>query len=412
MDSQKIIYVLVFIGFMSACTHKTNNYYFGKTDSVKVDESKVVLTRFPSQIDEINDSVIGAINSYQKLSLYNIYSGKNIANFSTEKVNMDSLIQNTFQKKYTGEKKFIYDRKNAGGLSDGNAQVNLFQYSGNTFYIHVRTQAEIVYLKDSTELLEYEKDEKVKQLKKRYKDVKIHSFDYLNFLFVTDNSFNLKEIIPLYENPTLKSNHYFPIYEKAFAVHNNNAYVYLIKDDESYETMRSEKQLQPYYLAKIDLKNEQKSEFLLSNNDIDFNDFTINDYYAASFKFFENDGNILYTNSKDICEVENGRKVFSRKDLRSNEWIEDFYVHNKNIVMFNYNVNRKKHPTEFDEHYVVDSISDKKIRIFNTQNLQWSTEKEIKVLSMLAVSITKDKIIYVDKDKQNYYFKYIRYNEN
>ena len=96
---KKIVYLFVITGFISACTHKTGNYIFENTIAVKVDESKLVLTRFPSQVETIRDSIIAMLNSYQKLSLYNIYSGKNIDNFSIHHINFDSLIHNTFQKK-------------------------------------------------------------------------------------------------------------------------------------------------------------------------------------------------------------------------------------------------------------------------------------------------------------------------
>ncbi|MBA3706464.1 MAG: hypothetical protein H0W84_11375 [Bacteroidetes bacterium] len=409
----RTVYILVLIGFMGACTHKTSTYNFESADSVKIDESKVVLTRFPIQLEEINDSVIGAINSRKTLSLYNIYSGKNIANFLVDNINFDSLIQSTFQKKYEGKRNYSYSKEALAGLLDMVEQVNVFQYTDTTFYIYVNTISEVDNLNDTALLLKYYDMKGIKKLKKTNKELKMRTNEFVHFLFITDNQFVLKEIIPLYDPPMLKKNNYSPIYERAFYVDGNDLHYFLMKNSEAYETLRSKKNLKSSYTAVSDLKDETKTRLLLNNDIIDYSDFSFDDYLGSSAKFTKKNNELIYFNGKEICEVKNGKKIFSKKNLNANEWITTFYINEdkQKIITLNYNKDKKKNPTEFEEHYAVDSVNTIRIKIFDIKTSKWIAEKKLTDYHYPPL-ITKNKIIYFDKDKQNYYIKYIRYNEN
>ncbi len=398
---------------MSACTHKTTNYNFENASAVKVDESKLVLTRFPVQLEEINDSIVAAINSYKTVSLYNIFSGKNVANFSLININFDSLIQQTFQKKYEGERKYNYNKGAVAGLAGMGEKTGLFQYIHNKFYICVSVLSEVSYLHDSTELLKLNENEKIKQFKKTHKEVNVRITDYVNFLFVTDDKFNLQEVIPLYTPPLFKNNNYYPIYERAFYVDGNDLHVFLLKTNEPYETVRSKKDVSSYYTAVINLEDETKTHFTLNNDAIDYSGFSYDDYLGSATKFYNKNNALLFFNGKEICEVKSGKKVFSRKNLKANEWVNSFYVNevDHKIVLVDYEKDKKKTPTEFEEHYAIDSLNTARIRIFDTKNLQWIVEKKLPLTFHFPFLVTKNKIIYLDKDKQSYYFNCIKYNE-
>ncbi|MGQ0827717.1 MAG: hypothetical protein ACT4ON_04920 [Bacteroidota bacterium] len=405
--------LLLFTGviFITACGNKNNTCNFQNIDSVKIDESIVVLTTFPKQIEGINDSIVAVINSYEHLSCYNIFSGKNIKNFAVNYINFDSLIRNTYQKKYEGKRTYTYDKASNTGLKGlGGEKIGLFQYIDNVFYIYVSTLAKVNYINDSVELLKVYNNEKIKQLRKTNKELIITINDYVQFMFVTDDAFNIKKIIPLYDAPALKKSNYYALYERAFYLSGNNLYTFLMKNDEAYETMRSKKDINSYYAGVIDLEDETKSRLLLNNNNIDYSHFSFNDYLGSPVKFYNKEKTLLFFNGKEICEVNTGKKIFSGKNLKANEWMSSFYMNDNKIVMVNYNQDRKKHPTEFEEHYAIDSINTARIKVFDTKTAQWISEKSLPVFH-LPFLITKNKIIFLDKDKQNYYFKYIKYNE-
>nr|MBA3971341.1 hypothetical protein [Bacteroidota bacterium] len=384
----KLNYLWVMIGFVG-CTHKTDTYNFETINTVKMDESKVVLSRYPSQVEAINDSIIAAVNSYQTVSLYNIYSGKNTLNFSTRTVNFDSLTKYTYQKKYEGTRKYIYD-SSSEGLSGEGGQVKSFQYADNTFYILISTMAEVSYVNDSSALATYSENEKVKQLKKKYGAVNMRVMDYMNFLFVTDDQFNLKKIIPLYESKNLKNSHYFPIYERAFLANKNHIYVYLSKDNEAYTTMRSKKQLQDLYIAKINIQDSEKTECFVGKANIDFAGFTIHDYYAAPIKLSLDDNELIYANSREVCEVESGKKIFSAKNLLSNESIASCYIDSKKqIIMVNYLTDSKNNPTEFDIQYALDSLHSLAVKVFDMKTQKWLSEKKLPSAVHLPFSVSR-----------------------
>ncbi|HEY0029728.1 MAG TPA: hypothetical protein VGC65_03130 [Bacteroidia bacterium] len=412
---KKLFYVTLVTCFLSACAQKTSNYNFESASSVKIDESKVVLTRFPSVLTEIDDSTIAAINSLRKLSIYNIYSGKNIANFTTEKIKFDSLIRETFQKKYEGRRQYIYDEATAGGLSEGNSQVLFFYYSDNTFYIYVNTLAQVNYINDPAELLKYSENEKIKELKKESGDVNLQIMQYLEFVFVVDKNLRLQKILPLYEKTQLKNDKYSPFYQKGFAVSNSKLFVPIQKDDQSFEKITSQLKWESNLntLAVFDLKNDQKTDYRLGFKDIDFNDFSLHDYFSSAFVFRKNTNGLSFSNGKDICEIESGKKLFSKKQLRTNEWIQSYQMDdNQNLILVTYTLDKNANPTEFEKNYGLDSLSSIQLRTFNTQSMEWGNEKALPTSINLSMLVTHDKLIYFDKDEENYYLKFIPYHEN
>ena len=79
--------------------------------------------------------------------------------------------------------------------------------------------------------------------------------------------------------------------------------------------------------------------------------------------------------------------------------------------MATYRLEKKQNPTEFEKAYGIDSIADIKLKLFDLEKSTWIAEKDLSVKN-ISLTVTKDKIIFFDKDKQNYYLKYIAYHEN
>jgi hypothetical protein len=411
---KKVSTLLLMIGFMGACTHKTNFYNFETIRSVTIDESKTVLTSFPTVIKEVNDSTIAIINAGQKLSLYNLYSGINTLNFSTENINFDSLIQQTFQKKYAGEREFIYNKQATGGLSEGNCQLLSFDYTAGLFYIYANTLAQVNYMNDSLAVAKFSESEKVKEMQKKNADATIRIMNYLNFIIIVDNHFNLKEIVPLYEKTILQKDNYTAFYQKGFAVSNNKLYAPIQKNNQTFEQIASPVKWDATSntMVMIDLKNKEQANYRLSIKDIDYNGFSLHDYFGVPFSFSNNNNTLQFSNGKEICEIENSKKIFAKKNLSEKEWIQTFNSkEDGKIVMTTYRLDKKLHPTDFEKSYAIDSLNSMKIKLYDTQTSTWTKEKELPIKHFSTI-ITSSKIIYFDKDNTHYYLKYISYNEN
>ena len=407
--------LLIITCFLGGCAQKAGNYVFENADSVKIDESKVVLTKFPSALKLINDSVAAAINSAQKLSLYNINDGKNFANFSSEKINFDSLIKQTFSKKYAGKRTYIYDRSSAAGLSDGNCQMLSFDFSDGLFYLYVNTLVQVEYVNDSAELRKFFEKEKVKEMRKENADATVQIMQYLEFIFVIDPQLKLKEIIPLYERSDLKEKKYTAYYQKGIAINAGKLFVPILKDDQTFDKITSPLKWSTglYTLTTLDLKDNEKTDYKLSYNDISFKEYSLHNYFGASFIFKHSSDGLLFSNGKEICNVETALKIFEKQHLKANEWIQNFhYLSNKKMVLITYTLDKKVKPTELEINYGVDSLSGVKIKIFDTEKSGWSVEKVLPANTTLTYVTTDKKIISFGKDKEHYYFKSIRFNEN
>lgn len=187
-------FLLIFTLFLGGCVQEKSEYVFENTTVSEIDESRIVLTRFPSELREINDSIIGAMNTGTHLSLYNIFTGKNTANFSTESLSIDSLITETYRKKYANKREYIYDATASAGMSGGNAQLLNFYYSENKYYVYVNTLAEVKYVNDTEALQRFLQTANAKQL--NTEDIDIQIMEYLEFLFELDDQLKIEKIIP------------------------------------------------------------------------------------------------------------------------------------------------------------------------------------------------------------------------
>ncbi|MDQ3046669.1 MAG: hypothetical protein M3R27_03905 [Bacteroidota bacterium] len=409
---KQIFSVFILSYFLGACTREVSTVSFQSSDSVAIDESSLVITRFPSSLKQVDDSILGMINNGQNLSLYNMYSGKNVRNFSTQKVNFDSLIQTTFQKQYAGKRIYMYDAATAGGLSDGNSQVLHFDHANDKFYIYVNTMANVDYNKDTSKINQLKKDPQVKAMTEKIGGFKIIVSEYLEFLFVTDKDFHTEEIIPLYPNETISKNKYSCLWSKSFAVDGNSIYVPILQAQDNINLKdKIRGNATSYSLAKVPL-GSGPADFRLSDETISLKDFTTLQFYNASHRFKKSEKGLLYTNGKEICNIEDSEKIFVDTLLKKNEWLVDFYTNGELSTFVSYTLEKKKNPSETDIAYQIDSISGVFMKAYDHQGKKWVAEKIVSTGSGLLFLLTKDKIIRVEKKEENYYFQSTSYVEN
>lgn len=400
--------LLLFTFFLGGCAQKKSEYFFENITSAEIDESKIVLTRFPYELREINDSTIGAMNSGTHLSLYNIFTGKNTANFSTESLSFDSLITETYRKKYANKREYIYDATATTGLSGGNAQLLNFYYSENTFYVYVNTLAEVKYVNDPQELQRFLKTANASNLNPE--DVNIQIMEYLEFVFELDNRLNIKKVIPLYARTKMKTDYYSPFFQKGFAIKGSQLFVPIYNSEKGLSDMSAKMNCNNELscLAKYDLTNDSLVDYTLPYKTIDFIDFSVRNYFTSMFKFRNADSELLFSNGKEIVNVSSEKKVFTKDRLEKNEWISDFEKKNGTITLLTYKLLKKKLPTESEKTYGADSLCDLQIKIYQDELI--ATNKLSHANTSLLVMANK--VVLVEKDKEHYYFKSIGYHEN
>jgi hypothetical protein len=401
--------------FLGACTRETGDYTFDAADSAKIDESQLVLTRFPSGMKAVNDSVLGMVVNGQKIALYNVSTGMNLRNFSSQQMNFDSLIRCTYQEHYKGTRVYTYDALTAGGLSDGNSQVLGFDHDGSSFYIYVNTLVDVNYDQDTAQIKKYESDPQLQAIKKTTGSYNLIVQEYLEFLFVTDEQFRIKNVIPLYEKNALKKEDYAIYYQQEFAVEGNTIYAPVLKNDQVTGNLDAMLKTSPglYSIAKLNTQNTETAELKLSYEQIDYRGFSLGDFFSAPLVLKYNTNEMLFSNGKEICAVESGDKVFAQSPLMKNEWISDFWRNDdRRLTMVTYTTAKKSHPSDIDLAYSIDSISSMHLKIFDKEKQRWLADKPIRALTNPGFLVTSDKIICIEKGKENYFLKIIRYHEN
>jgi hypothetical protein len=396
------------ICLVSSCTHKADSIILSKTANVAIDESSLVLLRLPQKLRPVTDSAIAVINSAQKLSLYNIYSGKNQSNFSLEKFNFDSLVEETYKKKYSGIKEINYEKEYQ--LNGTNYQLINYYNTKNSFYVLVSLLAEVKLLDAAASSLINGLENKAIQAE----DVEIQVMDYLNFVFVTDNNFKIREVIPMYAESFIRNDQYYPYYHKNFLVQENIIYIPVAKIDPN-PNLEAKISAIPgtFSLVKVDLHNQNSLQYLMDNKNLDFSDFRLQDYLATHFSYcITGDHKELFCSAKEIAELsEHESKIFEKKHLQSNEWIESFSeTKNGKFTILSSTVDKKNSVVISGRTCPVDTITAKTLRTFDLSEGKWNAEAKLPLIRS-EMCLSQNKILFLSKDENNYYINYIEFNE-
>ena len=123
------------------------------------------------------------------------------------------------------------------------------------------------------------------------------------------------------------------------------------------------------------------------------------------------EGKSYCSNSKEIVNISNQEKLLTRNDLEKNEWIETFFMFDENtIVMFNGFTTSKKHPTDFEKNYEIDSTINKQIKIIDRVSKKILLKDNLSPSSFSPI-VTESKIIFFSKDAESYYINLINYGK-
>lgn len=393
-----------------ACSHKTNTLSLERAHTIVLDESQKVLLRYPQQLKSIDDSTVAAINSGQSLSFYNFKTGQNTRNISLENFNFDSLIETTYRIKFKEKKHFIYEQ--GYEMNGSNYQFINFTKADNQLYLMVSLLVEVENLVDSTEVQKMRALEETKKLGEKAQNAQIIIMDYVNFIFVYNTSLTLKRIIPIYSESDIRKKNYYAYFHKNFFVKGNFLYVPIAKN-ESVPNLQGKINLNPsnYCLAKIDLSDSAPIAFLVSYKDLDFNDYRLQDYFDSRSSFCNSDQAILYSNGKEVVELETNKKVLEKSKLESNEWIREVFKHSDELYIASYHLNHNGSVVIAGKTCPVDTMEASHLKIYDCTTNAWKSSVLLPIKNQLFC-FANDKLVFITKDDKNYYLNYMNFHEN
>ena len=142
---KQFFFLIMIACLFHSCVEKTSSWSIDKAVQVKLNESEIVLRSMPRRLRVIDDSTVVMITNHQQLSLYNLFTGNNIGNFSASGIHFDSLVDITYNEYYKGRRHYIYDSANAGGVTEGTYQMSDYAQNKGKYYIYLSCETEVKY---------------------------------------------------------------------------------------------------------------------------------------------------------------------------------------------------------------------------------------------------------------------------
>ncbi len=406
----KNTFVYCFLALWGISCNSPQSYFFDEVVSIKVDEKNFVWTQFPTRVISVDSDRIATLNSSQVIAIYDLKTGNNLDFFDISKQNFDkdSLIINTYAKKF--EKKAIYKT-----IEDDNVepfgkktQIKAFSYSDKKFYIQFSVLCDILHQEDSACQQIINENEQLKSLMEKYGSIKLVESNFLDFLCITNEHFQVLNIAPLYYSNFLEEEGISPAYNKYFLWNENKLKFAVSKS--SYQEVSKDRNYK-ISLATGDIFNTENIVIPENNLNLDYSDFGVQKIYSSPLLFSRIGDKNYCSNSKEVINVSDQDKLLIKDDLEKNEWIEAFsMIDNNTIVMLNTFNTSKKHPTDFEKNYEIDSTINKQIKIIDRSSKKILLKDNL-LPSSYSPIITESKIIYFSKDAEGYYINLINYGK-
>jgi hypothetical protein len=154
--------------------------------------------------------------------------------------------------------------------------------------------------------------------------------------------------------------------------------------------------------ACLDMKDTSQAELVCSNNDLNYEDFRFVDYLGGYINFEDSPEGYVFCNGKEIYCFDNHKKILEKETIRPNEWINGYYLGAEEILLSTHVLEKKAHPTKFDIAYGLDSIASNNIVcIDRVSGLKQLIKLDIR--EAYSFALTSDKLVFIERDKENYY---------
>ena len=405
---KSLFFVSLISLLLSSCGREEKSWTLSGPVRVPIDESKIVLQMFPLRIKKMDDSTVVMLTNRKQLGFYNFYTGKLIRSYSIQAFRFDSLLNVTFNKDYKNRREYICDTI---GINGDECQMGDYAYDNGKFYVYINCIAHVKYINDSVSLNKFNSNPTVKAMKEKYPETETDIMDFTQFLFVLNDELQLQKCIPIYERSKIATN-YSATYQMGFGAKNNYLYVPLLQNNYTPESNGAliDNDNFFYSISKLGINDTSDCKLLLSNKEMDYSDFNFHDYLGPN-RVYKNIGDdFLFCNGKEIRSLNNKSLFLKSSTVSKKEWIRNFNANDAKIMLYTDTYIKKDHPTKMEAAFGIDSLLSHDLIRVNRETGSVSRVK-LKVNTAISAEITNDQFIYVDKDKENYYFNYISFDE-
>ncbi len=410
MIQKQIFFPLMIISLLCSCAGKTDSEKFhpAATSMVVCDESKVLLRSLPRPALMVDDSTLATITNRSQLSWYNILTGKNTDNFALADLSIDSLLDKTYNIKYSGNKHYNYDAAESGGLNNAKFLMCDLAIDQDNYYLHINCEAEVQYIHDDKKLKSKLPDPNLPEIQQKNSDAEFHFMEYVEFLIILNKDHSFNRIMPLYRRAALGKG--FPSFQLGFAAFKGSLYVPLAINfsAKSYrKPFGSENSF--YSFCKLDIADTTSAKLILGSKEMDYSELTLNRYLERR-SFQSADDGLYICNGKDIINVSTSQKIKVKEMLAANEWITNFYIDKEKLILRTWTLLPKAHPNKMELAYGIDSIAGRNLVAIDRKTGA-KQQFPIMVTEIGAGAISRNELIYFERDKENYYITRIKLNE-
>lgn len=351
--------------------------------------------------------MVAVIANRQTVSMINLRTGKSHHHFSMNAIRIDSVLDKTYNQFYTGKRIYFFDSTNT--------EVNTFQltdmcFDDGHFYIYLNCEVEVKYINDSTALNSNLSAPQTKEALERYSISDLHFMEYVQFLAELDTELKLIRIVPLYQPASLE-NKYSPSFQLGFGLKKGSIFVPLLPANwgVNYRTKVNANGIF-YSMAKLEL-DDTTVHLICSNQEADYSNFTLVNYLGSKRLFHSVGNNLLFCNGKEIRSLDDNKVAFKADAVKSNEWIDDFFMDDEFIILKTSRIIPKKHPTKMDVAYAIDSIGEQNIIVYDRE-FRTKQYLPLNLNDAGSFAITKHQLFYIKRDKEHYYVCSIPFEKN
>lgn len=385
---------------LGACTQPFLDVSLQEARTVTLDESKIVLRRFPRKAVEWTDSSVVGIVANQSLCRFNSNTGKNENNFDLKSFNFDSLLQKTYCNHYLGQKEIAY-RKGAEMNGNNYQLLSYCKYKQQTAVL-VTILCEVKELQEENrkEQLAHVLSSMTQSLPKEEMNFVID--EQLSFLFLLDPDWKVSRVVPIYAEQDNYNGYYPPYFHKNIYIDQDHLMVPVMWSDSklNLEHPLPDCDHKPV-MMNISLREPSKYNYSLTGDDIHFSGLRYQDYFSIYDQFVPAGQDLLYGNGKEVIELHSKKKLIEKELLDSTEYIFDLQPKEDGaMLLLNYTF-QSLNPANIGGHVVPHD---------STVSCQLKNIKDGKVLQNIPISekntnlfLGKKTLYSFEKDNEHYY---------
>jgi hypothetical protein len=372
-------------------------------DKTTIDEQDLVMRYFPRQLTWLNDSEAAALVQNQVV-LFNVYSGKIVRKFKSIALNTDSLVLATHARFWPSYQVLVPLEERVRNDPNMQSRVMSFAYNDGKFvmYYYVTCEHKCTSVKAAAEALARQQGDTPENIKIMLRDSNLLSrvidVDFMSFMLVADQEFNVESIIPIYAEQFPKT-HFAPILENGFSMRGNQIYCMAVNQESMFYQMDTLLVTDHDSLTLLGQLTLQKDTIFWTKESL--NTLQIKGYSSSGLDYIRTDkvlrnvvDTLLVQTAYGICDVTHQKRWYIQPVLHDSEIVSgSFEVFPEGLA---YTVSR--HSTSmFDTkpNWTRLRLSDNSGNICSDTLMKCSP----------TFSRRNDTLLLITRDSSNYYFE-------